>query len=172
MLTNQQVSSIMLFVLFFTLPERSLPMEDRFESFALTIAELNRSVQRIKPQEMARFGLKGSHTMCLYTLGKHPEGLTSAQLAALCKEDKAAISRTLAQLEERKLVRVQQQNGKIEYRALLFLTQDGHSVVEQMSQAVEAALQAGGAGLTDWERQTFYQALARIDANLKQWLAR
>lgn len=51
-------------------------MDHRFETFSLSILELNRYLQKIKELEMKQFGLKASHTMCLYYLGQHPEGLT------------------------------------------------------------------------------------------------
>ena len=38
-------------------------MRNRFESFAGDIIELNRCLQKIKEQEMKRFGLKAGHTM-------------------------------------------------------------------------------------------------------------
>lgn len=48
--------------------------------------------KKLKELEMGQMDLKAGYTMCLYYLGKHPEGLTATQLTELCKEDKAAIS--------------------------------------------------------------------------------
>ena len=73
-------------------------MQDRFERFVVSITELHRYLQKLKELEMGQLDLKAGYTMCLYHLGKHPEGLTATQLTELCKEDKAAISRTLSQL--------------------------------------------------------------------------
>lgn len=81
-------------------------MDHRFETFSLSILELNRYLQKIKELEMKQFGLKANHTMCLYYLGQHPEGLTATQLTELCKEDKAAVSRCLSQLSDRQLGRL------------------------------------------------------------------
>ena len=41
-------------------------MDHRFETFSLSILELNRYLQKIKELEMKQFGLKANHTMCLY----------------------------------------------------------------------------------------------------------
>ena len=76
-------------------------MRNRFEEFVACAVEINRCIQRIKDQEMQRFGLRSRHTMCLYFLGCHPEGLSVGALADLTKEDKAAVSRCLGQLAER-----------------------------------------------------------------------
>ena len=77
---------------------------DRFETFTGSILELSRYVQKIKEIEMKPFGLRANHVMCLYHLGKNPQGLTVTQVAESCKEDKAAVSRCLSQLVERGLV--------------------------------------------------------------------
>ena len=79
-------------------------MQDRFERFVVSITELHRYLQKLKELEMGQLDLKAGYTMCLYYLGKHPEGLTATQLTELCKEDKAAISRTLSQLSAKGLV--------------------------------------------------------------------
>lgn len=141
-------------------------MEDRFETFAVTIALLNRCVQRIKGLEMSQLGLRGNHTMCLYYLGKHPEGLTAAELSARSQEDKAAVSRTVAELIQRNLV--YSPGG---YRALLQLTETGMEVADQVRQRVEHALEIGGAGLTEESRDTFYQTMLQIAGNLQAFLA-
>lgn len=43
-------------------------MEERFETFTVLIARINRGIKRIKAEEMAEFGLKGPHVSCLYYL--------------------------------------------------------------------------------------------------------
>ena len=62
-------------------------MQDRFERFVVSITELHRYLQKLKELEMGQMDLKAGYTMCLYYLGKHPEGLTATQLTELCKED-------------------------------------------------------------------------------------
>lgn len=145
-------------------------MRNRFESFAGDIIELNRCLQKIKEQEMKRFGLKAGHTMCLYYLGKHPEGLTASQLTELCKEDKAAISRCLGQLMERELISCRLPENKRSYRTLHFLTEQGQDIVRKMNDRIEYAVFHGGNGLSDGERENFYESLERILRNLTQYL--
>ena len=50
-------------------------MQDRFERFVVSITELHRYLQKLKELEMGQMDLKAGYTMCLYYLGKHPEGL-------------------------------------------------------------------------------------------------
>ena len=94
-------------------------MQDRFERFVVSITELHRYLQKLKELEMGQMDLKAGYTMCLYYLGKHPEGLTATQLTELCKEDKAAISRTLSQLSSKGLVSCELPEHKRSYRSIL-----------------------------------------------------
>ena len=41
-------------------------MEDRFETFTILISRINRSIRKIKNQEMADWGLKSIHVSCLH----------------------------------------------------------------------------------------------------------
>lgn len=143
-------------------------MFDRFEKFALTIAQLNRYVQKIKTMEMTELGLKGNHTMCLYYLGKNTDGLTSSELCSLCKEDKAAVSRTVAELESLGFVKADDTDGKREYRTKLHLTKKGEGAACIIDTKIRNAVDLGGNGLTEEQRENFYTALDIISANLEK----
>ena len=137
-------------------------MDHRFETFSLSILELNRYLQKIKELEMKQFGLKANHTMCLYYLGQHPEGLTATQLTELCKEDKAA---------DRQLVVCEQpEDHKRSYRSHYMLTGQGRSVVSGIQTRIKEALSYGGRGLTEERRRDFYGTLAIISENLSDYL--
>ena len=141
-------------------------MTSRFETFVLHISQIYRCIQKIKSQEMTELGLKGTHVMCLFNLRKHPEGLTAAQLSSLCLEDKAAISRSLSRLEAENLLTLEE-GSKRRYRSKIHLTEAGKATADRMIALIERAVEQGGEGLTDKERDTFYKALAVISQNLK-----
>ncbi|MCI8326950.1 MAG: MarR family transcriptional regulator [Lachnospiraceae bacterium] len=144
-------------------------MKNRFETFALSILELNRCLQKIKDMEMKAFGLRANHVMCLYYLGIYEEGLTAAQLTEYCREDKAAISRSLSQLSEQGLVAATPPSNKRSYRTLHFLTEQGKETVAQIKLRMEEAVLSGGKGLSEEQRDTFYHAMEIILKNLKQY---
>ena len=144
-------------------------MFDRFEKFALTISQINRYVQKIKTMEMTDLGLKGNHTMCLYYLGKNSGGLTSSELCTLCKEDKAAISRTIAELENLGFVEADNTEGKREYRTKLHLTKKGEDAACMLDTKIKNALDIGGRGLTEQQREAFYSTLDTIAENLENY---
>lgn len=145
-------------------------MTDRFETFATTIAALNRSIQRIKAREMEAVGLKSGYVMCMYELGKAQGGLTAAELGRVSGEDKAAVSRAVAELGEKGYVRLATAGDKRAYRAKIFLTDKGRETVEYINRRVDEALTAGSAGLTDRQRTDLYAVLGRVAENLERYI--
>ncbi len=141
-------------------------MKERFEIFVTAITQIYRSIQKLKSQEMAGFGLKGTHVMCLFQLEQHREGLTSLQLAQFCDEDKAAISRAVSELRKLGLVQVPQDSGR-HYRVLLTLTEQGRQVTGQMNRKIIEAVMAGAQGYSQEEREIFYCVLLRVAENLQ-----
>ena len=142
-------------------------MTHRFESFVTGITVCYKYIQRIKSVEMTEFGLKGTHVTCLFYLYRNPQGLTSAQLCQLCAEDKATISRTVSDLRSRGYI---EPGGEKNYRAQLRLSQAGEVIAQQMEPLIESWVTVGGEGLTDQQRETFYESLALIADNLRKKL--
>ena len=144
-------------------------MENRFEKFSIAVLELNRCLQRIKDLEMRKFGLRSAHTMCVFYLGQHPEGLTVTQLSEICREDKAAVSRCLSQLAQRELVVSYAPRNLRAYRDPYRLTEKGRLLAKQMDERVAEALRWGGRGLTEEQRETFYASAQIILDNLSHY---
>ena len=117
---------------------------------------------------MSALGLKGTHVMCLHYLSRHTEGLTAAKLCRLCSEDKAGISRILADLEQKKLIRYDHREGGKKYRAKAVLTRDGQDESRKLTKLILRAVEAGGKGLTEKELEIFYHALSVIADNLER----
>ena len=146
-------------------------MLERFESFVTGITACYRYIQRIKTQQMTEFGLKGTHVMCLFYLHHRKEALTAAELCRLCAEDKAAISRALSELEDKKYVLVEGIEKK-KYRAPIRLTEAGREVAGHMDALIESWVSIGGDGLTEDQRKAFYRSLGLIAENLREKIER
>ena len=144
-------------------------MLSRFGAFVTGITACYKYIQRIKSLEMTELGLKGTHVMCLFYLHHHPEGLTAAQLCQLCGEDKAAISRTLGELEGKRCLYTDAAAGK-KYRARLFLTPLGAEQARKIDGLIQSWVSLGGEGLSEEDRETFYRILGLIADNLKDRL--
>lgn len=137
----------------------------KYEHFSSFVASLSRDIQHIERTEMGKFGLKGPHAQCLLTMLRHPQGITAARLCELCDKDKAAISRTVSELENSGMVRREKNNGS-GYRAGLFLTEQGRKAAQAVGERAKMAVEMAGAGLTDEQREVFYRVLATIADNL------
>ena len=144
-------------------------MIQRFQNFLTGITVCYKFIQRIKNAEMTEFGLKGTHVACMFYLNHNPEGLTAAQLCNLCAEDKASISRTVAHLRQRGYIEAG--SGKA-YRNPLRLTPAGVEIAQRMDPVIEEWVSIGGVGMSDEQRSSFYETLARIAENLRTELER
>ena len=140
-------------------------METRYEMFSSAISSMYHDIQKIERTEMSGYGLKGPHAQCLLAMGRHPEGITAAQLCEICEKDKAAISRILAELEQAGMVLRNTRNGN-RYRALLTLTEQGKAAAQTVVEKARMAVELAGKGLEDAERELFYRVLAKIAGNL------
>ena len=140
-------------------------MISKYELFSSSVSCLYRDIQKIERNEMAKFGLKGPHAQCLLALSRYPEGITAAKLCEICEKDKAAISRSVAELEERGLLQRIGRNG-LRYRAVLKLTRAGEHASGAVNEKARQAVEQAGEGLNDAQREVFYKVLAQIADNL------
>ena len=142
-------------------------MVGRFEVFALGLSEITSSWNKIAADELKPFGLKGSYVIFFIALYQHPEGLTSANLCEMCNRDKAEVSRAIAALEKKSLV-VRENTTARGYRAKITLTEEGYRATKAIRERVKLAVEKGGEGLSEEQRESFYAALEIISSNLKQ----
>lgn len=141
-------------------------MISKYEIFSTVVSSLYHDIQRIERTEMAKYGLKGPHAQCLVIMERYPEGITSARLCEICERDKAAISRTVAELEESGLLVRREMNG-IRYRAPLVLTEEGRTAARNVNAVASRAVEQAGKGLDDTQREIFYNVLGQIAQNLQ-----
>ncbi|MBQ6803688.1 MAG: hypothetical protein IJP04_03430 [Clostridia bacterium] len=141
-------------------------MIDRFERFSFAISEISRQWHKIAADELEKYHLKGPYATYFTTLYRFPEGIPSARLSELCGRDKSDVSRAVAGLEKQGLVAKEGVGGNF-YRAKLRLTEEGKKVAEHINDRARIAVELGGNGLTDEEREIFYHALELIVTNLQ-----
>ena len=142
-------------------------MIGRFETFTLSLSKLSSYWNKIAAEEMAAYGLKGSYIVYLIALFKTDTGLTSANLSEMCARDKAEVSRSVRALEEKGLIKKELTDGN-SYRAKITLTEAGRTMTSALRERIKLAVERGGAGLTEEERETFYRGLETISHNLQE----
>ena len=141
-------------------------MIERFETFTVLIAKINRNIRKIKNQEMEEYQLKSTHISCLYYLYTQ-EGLTATELCEKCEEDKATISRAIDYLEKNNYLTCEAKNAK-RYKTPFILTEKGLEAGKKISEKIDQVLEEVGMGLTEEERTAFYRSLTIISDGLEQ----
>ncbi len=141
-------------------------MEERFQTFTVLIAKLNRYIRKIKTEEMAEFNLKSPHVSCLYYLYKM-KSLTAKELCDICEEDKANISRSIEFLEASGYLVGKPKMGK-RYKSPLILTEKGKEAGERLARKIDSILDSVSQGLSDEQRADMYKSLSIICDNLQK----
>ncbi|MBQ8538544.1 MAG: hypothetical protein IJ433_02720 [Ruminococcus sp.] len=141
-------------------------MIERFEKFSYVIFEITRYWHKLASDEMAKYELKGPHATYLTTLYRFKDGITAPQLSELCGKDKADVSRMMSIMEQKGLV-IKESVGKNMYRGLLKLTDEGRTAAEHVRERAALAVELSSKGLSDEDRETFYNALEIISTNMK-----
>lgn len=138
-------------------------MIDRFGRFSFAISELSRYWHKIAADEMERHGLKGPYAVYFTTLYQIPEGVTAAKLAQMCGRDKSDVSRAVNAMESKHLL----EREGASYRATLKLTEEGRKVAEEVIRQANRAVEYGGSGISEQEREIMYRCLDIIAENLQ-----
>ena len=140
-------------------------MISKYELYSTFISSMYHDIQHIERTEMAKYGLKGTYAQFLVTLSRFPEGVTAARLCEICEKDKAAVSRTMVELEQAGLVHRREKSG-VHYRVPLILTEKGRETAERIKHLAVLAVEQASEGLSDQERDMFYRVLGHIVRNL------
>ena len=141
-------------------------MEKRFENFTLFISKINRSIRKIKTEEMVEYGLSNTHVSCLYYCLQHNGKLTATKLCEVCDEDKATVSRAIEFLETNGYLKQIESADKI-YKRPITLTEKGVEVSKKITASINSVLEESSKGLTENERAVFYKSLITISNNLQ-----
>ncbi len=115
-------------------------MNKKGRDFVVATNVFSHCIQAIKAEEIKSTKLKGAETMLLLYLGFNPEGLTNTELVECSKMDKAAVSRSLAELAKGKFIRFEYRNGKSRYGAHAVLTTTGKEVTEHIVERIGKVL--------------------------------
>ncbi len=142
-----------------------------FEVFTNNISVIQKGIQKIKGEEMQKFGLKGNHLMYLFYLLRHEEGLTAAQLAEQVGVNKAAVSRALAELYDCKVIDYPDYVGGKKYNTVAVLTQEGKEKTEKIEKRIlELIEQMSLVNVKEEDRTTTYIFLRTLAENLTKYI--
>ena len=145
-----------------------MDLDDRYCLFTSVIASLAYCIQSIKSLALSEFSIHGSSINCIFHLNRNENGLTASELVELCKEDKAAVSRSLSELENLGFVE-KAKNGSRIYRAKYLLTETGKCAADRLLKIIHASVQASGIP-DEKERENLYRMLKDILKGLEGYL--
>ena len=143
-------------------------MIQRFEDFVSAVSSVYKCLNKIKSYETEKFGLRGSHVMCVFYLARHKDGLTLTEICEKTGDDKAAVSRNLSFLQENGYIVLEEDNSK-KYKRPYLLTDKGREVSAQLDEIIVGAVDRIGTGLTIEERESFYFSFGKIAHNLNMF---
>lgn len=145
--------------------------EIRFEEFTRLISNVYKSIQRIKTDEIERFGLKGVHVAWVYRLSQCPEGLCPAALAKSSGMNRSLISRERdLLLREGFVMEPAEGDGKRRYNHPLLLTEKGQELAAEIARVVRDIQEDLDRDVTEEELRIFYRVLHMIDKRLEERL--
>ena len=143
-------------------------MTSRFEQFTMVISGINRYIQKLERNEMIKRGYKGAFAQYLAVLKRFEDGLTSTELCEVCDKDKAAVSRIIAEMEEKGLVSREHKNIRT-YRSKIVLTEKGRNTADYVAERAKAAISAVSDGVMEEnQREVFYSTLDVLYKNLQK----
>ena len=140
-------------------------MVDRFKRFSYLITETYRSMRKIENDVMGKTGLKGSYAVYLLALHRASGKMTAAKLADACGKNKADVSRAVADMTERGLVK--RNSSKNNYRTPIVLTDLGLAHAVNLERTVELAINHVSSEIPNNSIVNFYNTIEIICANLK-----
>ena len=143
-------------------------MISRFEQFSYVISGIHRQIQKIERAEMIKRGYKGAFAQYLATLHRYEAGLTAKELCEICDKDKAAVSRILAEMEEKGLVEREKKVVRT-YRSKITLTEKGRETAEFVAARAKLAISAVSDEVMDeQQREVLYSTLDALYKNLRK----
>ena len=98
---------------------------------------------------------------------RYPEGISAPQLCEYCGKDKADVSRMMALLEEKGLVKKEGIHQNL-YKGVFKLTEEGKKAALFVSKRASLAVDLASKDLSEEKRIVLYEALEQIVTNLRK----
>ena len=143
-------------------------MNKKGRDFVVAANAFNYCIQAIKAEEIKSTKLKGAETMLLLYLGFTPQGLTNTELVECSKMEKAAVSRSLAELAKEKFIRFEYRNGKSRYGAHAVLTITGKEVTDRIVERISKVLTKALGHLSAEDKKSFVTNMAIVASAMSE----
>ncbi len=141
--------------------------QERFMHFVNLIDGIHKSIQKMRSENAATFGIKSVHIFWVYELLAHPEGLSATELAENSNIDRSLISREISALEANGFIKIEKSSGKRNYNSKLTLTESGVEAAMRIKELAMSIQSLIGKGVNEDELEVFYSVLERLSDNFE-----
>ncbi len=141
---------------------------ERFVMFINRVDAMQKYVRQIRASLGADMNMKGVHTLWVYLLSVHPNGLTCAEIADVCSVDRSLVSREIELLRENGIAEYQEVNGRRMYNSTVRLTEKGRALAEEIEHRALGYQRTVDEGITEEELNTFYTVVQKMCDNFKK----
>ena len=141
---------------------------ERFGKFVLLVDGIHKSIQKIKLKNSHSLGLKGVHTLWMYELLRHPDGMTASELAATSMIDRSLVSRELSELRDQQYITVEKDLDKRSYNTKISLTERGRTVALEVESIALEVQKNASRGISQEELESFYATLEKLNKNIAE----
>lgn len=136
----------------------------RFEKFTFDVFSIYHHLHKIMADEMNRYGLRGPYAIYLIAMSRNDSGITSARLSEICCRNKSDVSRAVADFERKNMI---ERRGSGTYNAMLFLTDYGKEVADQIARKAMNITSSVDSGLDDEKRDILYTTIDTIAKSME-----
>ncbi len=139
---------------------------DRYNKFNSLLAQINRSINRIKNREASKLGIKSFAISTIYILFVYGQ-ICAKDIVKISGEDKSIISKALNYLKKIEFIEHNVAQEK-KYGALISLTDSGRLIGSKILNKINQTIAKAGSDFNDDSRESFYNSLELISDNLEK----
>ncbi len=142
---------------------------DHFDFFVTMLMKNHKNVQKLLENILPDCGLKHVSIMCIRLISVSESGLSASELGSIFVYDKALISRTLRDLQERGYICRNPEDEGLSRGYRMVLTEKGRELEARMSEAIGKLSLAVSAGIPQSDIEVFYNTSIRLSENLVKY---
>ena len=142
---------------------------DHFDFFVTMLMKNHKNVQKLVENILPECGLKHVSIMCIRLITVSESGLSASELGSIFVYDKALISRTLRDLQERGYICRNPEDEGLSRGYRMVLTEKGRELAENMSAAISELTAEVSADIPQSDIEVFYNTSVRLSENLVKY---
>ena len=134
-----------------------------FNAAAIRFSNIERVLHSIKSEQMAKYGLRHTHLVCMVYIDQSEDGLTPTEISKICDFDKAFVSRITSELIQKNIIKINDKfNDGIKYKQKFVLDQAGVEIMNEINEIMKKVSEKALEGIPVDELKIFKSVLFSI----------